>query len=236
MGPGTVPVGQVTIDVINRTPEELYAAVLSIDEEHAYGDLVSWVSHERPRPPRWVTVTDDGSTPSHGTDQLTASVTSGNYGVVCATPKVETGKTIWPAGHFKVSSRVSADIGTVKISEAGCTGVLPGHVEAGQLSVAAINETDGLAGFHMWRIADGHTYEQFAAHIRKERGRTLANQPSLGPRHTDMSSLIPIELEAGESGTMTGIAQPGTYGIVCARDFKESRFGVSDLVGPIEVE
>ncbi len=110
-----------------------------------------------------------------------------------------------------------------------------GPVSTGRVSVTAANETDGLAGFHMWRIADGHTYEEFAAHIQRERQLTLANKPFLGPRYTDLSSLIQIELQAGESGTMSGVARPGTYGIVCAKDFTKSRFGVFALVGPVEI-
>lgn len=127
-------------------------------------------------------------------------------------------------------------IGTVKVSASGCTlDPVEGAISPGQVELTAVNETEARAGFHMWRIADGHTYAQFAAHIERERRRTLANKPDLGPRHVDLSSLIPLELQAGESGTLAGTVKPGTYGIVCARTF-ETRFGVLALVGPVEVE
>ena len=99
-----------------------------------------------------------------------------------------------------------------------------------------MNETDALAAFHMWRIADGYTYDQLAAHIVEERRLAEAGEPGLGHPFF-VGDLIEIVLQARESGTMVGTVRSGTYGIVCIRMFQQTGkprpFGV---IGPVEVQ
>ena len=128
-------------------------------------------------------------------------------------------------------------VGMLRVSASRCTlDAAKGSISPGLVSLTAVNETDALAGFDMWRIADGSTYAQLAAHIKKESRLAKAGMPGLGhPGY--VGDLIRVMLQAGESGIMVGTVHPGTYGIVCLRMFEQ----VGDLrpagvLGPVEVE
>jgi hypothetical protein len=107
-GPATMPAGPVTIDVVNTTqgedsPVVLYAALLLVHEGHTHGDLVNWISGPKAgSPPPWVTTVVDGETGPGEDDELSATVTAGTYGVICATPH-DPESSILSAGSFAVT-------------------------------------------------------------------------------------------------------------------------------------
>jgi len=129
-----------------------------------------------------------------------------------------------------------AYLGTVTLSPSECSlEAAGGPIAAGRVSVTARNDTNDLAVFHMWRIADGHTFEEFAGYIAEERQLAERGEPGLG--HPGfVEDLIETVLEAGEAGTITGAVRAGTYAIVCIPMFPQAGeprpFGI---VGPVEV-
>ena len=111
-----------------------------------------------------------------------------------------------------------------------------GPISAGPVAFTAVNETHAQAAFHMFRIADGHTCEQLAAYVGRERQRTKAGEPGLGPPPW-VEGPIQLDLGSNESGTLLGMVRSGTHGIVCTREFQQpGELHAFATVGPVEVE
>ena len=125
-------------------------------------------------------------------------------------------------------------VGTVTVSKSTCTLDLPGgSITAGPVTLTAVNENDAPTAFDMFMIADGRSYQEFAARIEKERRLAEAGKPGIGPGpsvlvSTRISSGL---LEGRESGTLTGAVEPGRWAIVCLQRFK----GTTDPVRPFSV-
>ena len=107
-------------------------------------------------------------------------------------------------------------------------------VSAGQVAITVVNKTDAEVSFDMWRIAEGHTYEEFAAHIDEERRLAEAGEQVLGPP-SYAEDLIQIKVQPGESEIFETLS-PGTYAIVCFEEYDQVGGRPSALVGPVEVE
>jgi hypothetical protein len=89
----------------------------------------------------------------------------------------------------------------------------------------------------MWRILDGHTYEELAAHVSQERALAEAGKPGLG--HPDfLADLIEVVVATpGQSASATGTLQTATYGFVCARQSESAgEPRPFTTIGPIEVK
>jgi hypothetical protein len=111
-----------------------------------------------------------------------------------------------------------------------------GPISPGLVEFKAMNKTDALAAFNIARIEEGHTYEQLAAHIKKEIRLARAGKPGLG--HPSFAvPLFEVLLQPGESGSMSGTVQPGTYGIACAGVYEQvGELRPTGAIGPLEVE
>ena len=97
-----------------------------------------------------------------------------------------------------------------------------------------MNKTEAEVFFDMWRIAGGHTYEEFTAHIDEERRLADAGDQGLGPP-SYAEDLIQIRVQQGESEIFVALS-PGTYAIVCFEEYNQVGVRPSALVGPVEVE
>jgi hypothetical protein len=127
-------------------------------------------------------------------------------------------------------------IGIVRVSQSDCVlGLKNRQIEAGPVALTAVNQTGGPGGFDLWRIDGGATFEQFAAHIAKEKRLAQAGKPFLGPP-SYVGDLTQLPLQGGERSNLVATVRPGTYAIVCARTFKQrGDIGVFALVGPMNV-
>jgi hypothetical protein len=128
-------------------------------------------------------------------------------------------------------------VGTVVITEADCT-FQPSadQLRPGAAELSVTNNTDGVAGVHLWRIIDGHTYDELAAHVAEEVRLAQAGEPGLG--HPDfVADLVEVVADAGNSASATGTLRVATYGLVCARlSETASQRGPFKTIGPIEVK
>ena len=127
-------------------------------------------------------------------------------------------------------------IGTVTQSPSECTlDAVDGPISTGRVSFNAVNDTAVFAGFDMWRIAEGHSYEELAAAIQEARRNAEAGGAVIShPEY--LSGLIQVQLQPGESKVMAGRVQPGTYAIVCIRMFEQvGEPRPFSILGPIEV-
>jgi hypothetical protein len=140
-----------------------------------------------------------------------------------------------------------ASIGTATLAQNGCE-LEPagGSVDAGLVELVVVNEGDAPGAFDLVRFEPKElSYEEFAAHIAKQRRRAEAGKPpsdgGVGPFRTlglprFAGVLIHEQVGKGRSERMTGTVYPGLYAIVCFRTFD----GASDLRpvsidGPIQV-
>jgi len=107
-------------------------------------------------------------------------------------------------------------------------------VRAGKVEITVVNDTDALTTVDMWRITEGHSFQEFAGHIAQE--RQLAENGELGqgaPAYVD--DLQQFVILGGEADTRVKTLAPGTYGVVCYREFPEVGLRPYTLIGPIEV-
>lgn len=127
--------------------------------------------------------------------------------------------------------------GTVVVSGSGCSvDGIGSTLSAGPVELTIVNETDGLVVANMTKILEGGTYEQLAAHVRKEIQRAEAGKVGLGhPAYAPPS--FDLFVDPGESNALRGEVTAGTYAIVCGREFEEvGEVRPSAVFGPYEVE
>ncbi len=147
-----------------------------------------------------------------------------------------TGATRTPATASPIGP---TQIGIVRVWKFECTleGV-SGPIGAGDVAVAVVNETGQAVYVNMIPIPEGHSYEELAANI--EKARKSARQGGPVVPHLEwlpLSEALTVTVPAGESGSMTGSVDPGTYGIACLRIYPE--LGVprpNGVFGPVKVE
>lgn len=102
-------------------------------------------------------------------------------------------------------------VGGLTITSAGCSLEIEGPVSAGSVEFVGKNETDVLAAFNIAVLDEGATFAAFEAHIRKEVRLAEAGKPGLG--HPGFAvPLFDVLLQPGESGTLSGTLDPGSYG------------------------
>jgi hypothetical protein len=153
----------------------------------------------------------------------------------CSGPQGATGA---PPTPVTASPTEPTPVGTVRVSKFGCPleGVA-GPIGAGEVVVAVVNETDLRVDVVMVGIPESHRYEELAANIEE----AVKSARKGGPVVPHLEWLLfpdglTISLFPGESGSMTGSVDPGTYGIVCLRTYPQ----VGDLrpngvFGPLTV-
>jgi hypothetical protein len=135
-----------------------------------------------------------------------------------------------------VSTPLSPDVGTasVTLSDAGCELVAPSEVAAGPFELAMSSETSGRFDVDLWRLSDGHDYEELAEHIAEERRRSQSGEAPLG--HPGFATLVAeASAEEDSSGELQAQLEPGTYGLACIHFPTDDRPGALWAAGPIEV-
>jgi hypothetical protein len=143
-----------------------------------------------------------------------------------ATPRAVAGRT--PAASAAIVARVT-------LAADGCIiEPLAEPLPAGPMAIEVLNETDEPSGFDLIRVRDGFGFDDVSAHIDRENEQVETGAAPIG----FPSSAVHLDQAApgaGGSDTITHVAGPGTYGIVCiVRAGPDPlRF---DLVGPIVVE
>jgi hypothetical protein len=104
----------------------------------------------------------------------------------------------------------------------------------GPVVISLQNETEGRFDLDLWRLKDGHEYDDLAAHIAEEMRRIQAGEDPLGhPTFADLTA--EGAAEAGASEELRTDLGAGTYGLVCiffATPTGPSAFWVS---GPLTV-
>lgn len=171
---------------------------------------------------------------------LAACGSEADRGAVPATtsaPAADTAEEGAPAAA-DTADKAPTHIGTVTQSSSACTLEADETLlRAGPVTLAVVNETDGLAFFSMGRLGEGSTYDQLDAYIQEDRELAEAGEPGLGHPMFLAALFQSPRLEAGASGTMELRVSEGTYGIVCLQTFEgwpgPRPFAV---VGPLEVE
>lgn len=136
------------------------------------------------------------------------------------------------AGDDGTQPAEASPVGTFALARSGCSYDGPAALAAGEATFTLASH-GGSADFDLWLLADGHTYEELAAHIDEERRRSERGQPPLG--HPTFATLV-AEASTDPAGedTLTTALQPGEYGAACIR-FEEGRPGLW-AAGPFTVE
>jgi hypothetical protein len=127
-------------------------------------------------------------------------------------------------------------LGKLTVSQDVCSLDAVAPFASGGITFLAINKSNVSTFFHVFRLADGHTFSEVLAHVEEERRLADAGAPSLGPPGY-LSWWANILLKPGETSTPEVIFARGTYVIVCT----EGAPGVQELrvigaAGPLVVK
>ena len=131
------------------------------------------------------------------------------------------------------TSATATSIGPLVLTDKGCTYQGPAQVKPGSVALQMTNETKVKFNLDVWRLNDGHTYAELAAHIKEEQRRAATGEPELG--HPSFAGLFDQESLASGTETKTIRAlTPGTYGFVCIAFAKQGP-GAIWVAGPLVV-
>ncbi len=135
----------------------------------------------------------------------------------------------------------SASVGTIMLSNTDCVLNANGSFEAGPITIKVTNNTDDFAELEMWRIPEGHSYDEFDKHVQKGKELTEAGDEGLShPAYLSYAKDYVMNiaaLQAGETREKKGVVVPGTYAIVCARWYQQVKeIRAFSLAGPLEVK
>ena len=136
-----------------------------------------------------------------------ATLVLGVIVVACGTPVAAT-----PSGESTALSGPAR--GTVTLTEDGCGYDGPAEAAAGPMVIAMVNATNGQFDLDLWRMDDGHSYDELVAHIAEEMRRQEAGEPPLG--HPAFAELVgEATAEASAEAELQVALEPGAYGIAC---------------------
>lgn len=141
-----------------------------------------------------------------------------------------------PTATTQASPRVIAEIRQTR-DDCSLTPA-SGRITPGLVAISVLNDGGGEAGVDVWRIPEGHTYDEVVAHVREERRLAEAGQPGLGHPSFFMGSSPSIRAEprTAHSRTVSGELKAGTYAIICIRTFEQvGQFRPLAVVGPLVV-
>jgi hypothetical protein len=105
-------------------------------------------------------------------------------------------------------------LGKLTVSQDMCSLEAGAPFAAGKITFLAINKTNVLVSFDVFRLADGHTFSEVRAHMDEERRLADGGEPFLGPPDY-ISKYTNFSLRAGETGTPEITLPRGTWVIVC---------------------
>lgn len=124
----------------------------------------------------------------------------------CATPSGST-----PSPSIASSGPLHA---TVTLTDDGCEYDGPAEVAAGPMVIDLVNATSGQFDLDLWRLNDGHTYDELVAHVAEEMRRQEAGEPPLG--HPTFAELVgEATAEESAEGELQMALESGTYGMAC---------------------
>lgn len=136
-----------------------------------------------------------------------ATLVLGVIVVACGTPVAAT-----PSPES--SAALGLPRGTVTLTEDGCEYDGPAEVASGPMVIAMVNATSGQFDLDLWRMDEGHTYDELTAHIAEEMRRQEAGEPPLG--HPTFAELVgEATVEESAEGEPQMVLEPGTYGMAC---------------------
>ena len=130
---------------------------------------------------------------------------------------------------------------TVTVSDGGCSLGPEGtsSLAAGPIELVSVNETDARAAVDLWRLTEGGTFDELAAHVDDERADAEAGGPGLGHPGFVTGQISSGIVEPGSTTTVDGTVQAGTHAIVCLRHFEAvttDPFRPFATLGPLEAE
>jgi hypothetical protein len=255
--PAELEAGEHTLEVINATPKRAAFDLFRIGSGGSLSALIDHIDLERERaeagepfagPPPWADhVAGSNILPAGERAEVAATLEDGTYAFVCLWTFVETSDPVRPfavagpiqVGHAPIPS-APAEIGTISLTADSCTLDQESTAFApGPVTLVAVNETVWPAAFDLWRIADGHTFEDLQAHIDAERERAEAGQSVLGHPGFVGGLISSGPVPAGGEVVMRGSTTAGTYGIVCLGHYDavpDDPFRPFALIGPLLVE
>ncbi len=144
-----------------------------------------------------------------------------------ATPTATTAATPTPT-----PSPTPADAGTVTLTHSGC-GFDPAaeSIAAGPITLTFVNETSDVGAFHIWRLDDGSTFDEFAAFIAKHR-KQMEQGVDTGP--PPFATMVGREVRTEASDSVSLDASAATYGVACIIPNEiAGRLSQVDLTGPV---
>lgn len=160
---------------------------------------------------------------------LLMTVGCGSASTATVSPPSESGS---PTPSYPPGSPVP--VGTVTLEGDGCTFDGPSDLDAGSVRLVMVNESAGRFDADLWRLHDGHGYDEFAALIAEEMRRAEAGEGSLG--HPTFASLVAeSSASAGSEAVLDVGLTSGTHAIACILFISSSDVGGIWAVGPLEV-
>lgn len=107
-------------------------------------------------------------------------------------------------------------------SKATCTYEGPPTIAEGQATFTLVSR-GGTADFDLWRLNEGHAYEELVAHIDEEVRRSEEGLPGLG--HPTFATLVAeATTDPQGDGTLTASLDAGEYGMACIRFGSDGAF------------
>jgi hypothetical protein len=123
---------------------------------------------------------------------------------------------------------------SVTLDDTDCTLAGDSELPAGPVEIHMDNATDGQFDLDLWRLQEGHSYDELVAHIDEEMRRIEAGEPPLG--HPDFADLIAESTAAtGADGELRTDLLAGTYGFACIYFPSTDDLGAIRSAGPLEV-
>jgi len=127
-----------------------------------------------------------------------------------------------------------SNIGTVTITNAGCTIDGDRTPAPGAYTVLVINDTDETKTLMVAKVASDRRYAQILALVDRIRPRFGTRDHHLVQAAFEYGNTSTMDVDAHESIVISGAFNPGTYGIQCAGQAPQ-RDRSSNFIGPIDV-
>jgi hypothetical protein len=127
-----------------------------------------------------------------------------------------------------------SSIGTVTITNAGCTIDGDTTPAPGAYTVLVINDTDETKTLVVAKVASDQRYARILALVDRIRPRFGIRDHHLVQTNFQYGNTSTMGVDAHESVVISGAFNPGTYGIQCAGQ-PPQRDRSSNFIGPIDV-
>jgi hypothetical protein len=135
----------------------------------------------------------------------------------CSVAASSTSPTQLPSAAASQSATAMASVEppqlTVTLGESGCAVGGQTTAVAGPVVIGLQNDTGGRFDLDLWRLDDGHEYDELEAHIAEEMRRVEAGEEPLG--HPTFADLVAEATAEGASGELHAVLEAGTYGFAC---------------------